>query len=442
MAKAPHPTTPSAPNPPERARAVAASIVARLREAGQVAYFAGGCVRDELLGLHPTDYDVATDAPPQRVRELFARTAEVGAAFGVMLVHEEGVTVEVATFRSEGPYSDARRPDVVRFSDAPTDARRRDFTINALLLDPLSPPDKPAAAALGTPIRGQVIDYVRGLADLRQGVIRAVGDPDTRLAEDHLRALRAIRFSARLGFSIDPATSAAIRRHAQELRGVSRERIGEELRRMLLHPSRARAIALLQEHGLDAPVLESPPVTTPPRILTALEPLHARAERVYGVCLGAWALDRAAPLGDLLDPGRARELASAWRRALCLGNDERDALQGCLIAAATIWKDWASQAEAARKRTAAGKWFKHALQLVRAIDPARAAAVSADMRVLADSASGINPTPLITGDDLIAIGQKPGPRFREVLDRVYDAQLEGRIRSKAEALELAKRLGV
>src|SRR5690606_11510087 len=169
-------------------------------------------------------------------------------AFGVVLVHLHGCSVEVATFRSEGAYSDARRPDVVHFSDPPTDAARRDFTINALFLDPLASKDSAA-------VEGHVVDYVGGLADLRAGIVRAVGDPDTRLAEDHLRALRAVRFTARLGFSLDPGTAAAIRRHAMQLRGVSRERIGEEIRRMLTHPTRGAAIELLQELGLDAPVL-------------------------------------------------------------------------------------------------------------------------------------------------------------------------------------------
>src|SRR5688572_17117161 len=253
---------------PAQARAAATEIVARLRGSGHAAYFAGGCVRDELLGLHPTDYDVATDAPPQRIRELFPRTAEVGAAFGVMLVHlyragGGGITVEVATFRAEGPYSDARRPDTVRFSDAPTDAARRDFTINALFLDPLAAPDAPA-------IEGHVVDYVGGVADLRAGVVRAVGDPHQRLAEDHLRALRAVRFTARLGFALDPATADAVRQHAAELRGVSRERIGEEVRRMMGHPSRARAAELLAQLGLDVPVLEEPAAAAPARCLAAL----------------------------------------------------------------------------------------------------------------------------------------------------------------------------
>ena len=183
-----------------RARQAATWIVRTLHDAGHIAYFAGGCVRDGLLGLHPTDFDIATDAPPQRVQGLFKRTAEVGAAFGVVLVHvtpeemgapggrRDAVSVEVATFRSDGPYTDARRPDVVHFSDPQSDARRRDFTINALFLDPLQPADE-ATRSVGAPdLQGRVIDYVGGVADLKGRVLRAVGDPEKRLAEDHLRA--------------------------------------------------------------------------------------------------------------------------------------------------------------------------------------------------------------------------------------------------------------
>src|SRR5690606_2366392 len=171
-------------------------IASTLRSHGHIAYFAGGCVRDALLGHPPTDYDIATDATPDRVQSLFDRTAAVGAHFGVVLVKRRGVTVEVATFRSEGPYSDQRRPDSVTFSDPESDARRRDFTINALFLDPLA--------------GDKVIDFVGGRQDLKAGVVRAVGDPEARLAEDHLRALRAVRFTARLGFRLDQATAKAI----------------------------------------------------------------------------------------------------------------------------------------------------------------------------------------------------------------------------------------
>src|SRR3954471_7154893 len=180
-----------APVPPHKRsdRDDALAVVRRLREAGHVAYFAGGCVRDELLGLHPTDYDVATDAPPPRVRELFQNTQAVGAAFGVILVHHRRSVIEVATFRADLEYRDGRRPEGVRFTTAEEDAKRRDFTINGLFLDP---------------VENKIIDYVGGQEDLKAKRLRAIGDPNERFAEDHLRLLRAIRFAARFNLTIEP----------------------------------------------------------------------------------------------------------------------------------------------------------------------------------------------------------------------------------------------
>lgn len=433
---------------PAHARAVATEIVARLREAGHIAYFAGGCVRDELLGLHPTDYDVATDAPPPRIRELFPRTAEVGAAFGVMLVHLHGVTVEVATFRAEGAYSDARRPDTVHFSDPPTDAARRDFTINALFLDPLAAKDAPM-------IEGHVVDYVGGLADLRAGVLRAVGDPDQRLAEDHLRALRAVRFTARLGFTLDPATAAAIIRHASELRGVSRERIGEEVRRMLKHPSRARAAALLQSLGLDTPIFDAPSLgSAPVPTLAALPPDPPPMGPTYATALAAWALDRAPyPPPFPADPVALENLVAHYRRTLLLSNDERDELRDVLVGFGVLMTEWETATVARRRRIAAHRAFGQALLLLEAWEKSQvemgrgvrgptAAAIRAVAAELAATPPGLAPPPLITGDDLVAMGLRPGPAFKGILEGVYDAQLEGRIRTKSEGMELARRLSV
>ncbi|MEO1128103.1 MAG: CCA tRNA nucleotidyltransferase [Planctomycetota bacterium] len=230
-------------------REAATEIVRRLTEAGHVAYFAGGCVRDELLGRAPEDYDVATDAPPERISALFRRTREVGRAFGVVLVRKNQIWVEVATFRVEHGYSDGRRPDAVTFCNAEQDALRRDFTINALFIDPLDTGDRPG---------GRVIDHVQGLADLDARMVRAVGDPEARLAEDNLRALRAVRFASRLRFALDVGTAEAVRRHATELAGVSRERIGDELRRMFGHAQRADAASYMHALGLDGPTLDEP----------------------------------------------------------------------------------------------------------------------------------------------------------------------------------------
>lgn len=411
-----------------RARKAATDIVRTLRGAGHVAYFAGGCVRDELLGLEPTDYDVATDATPDQIRALFRRTAEVGAAFGVMLVRDGRVEVEVATFRSEGPYSDRRRPDRVSFADARADAQRRDFTINALFLDPLA---QQSRDAVRRPARGVVIDYVGGLADLDRGLVRAVGDPALRLAEDHLRALRAVRLAARLGFKIEPATAEAISQHASELAGVSRERIGEELRRMFTHPSRAVAADLLSRLGLDRPVLGDH-CDNGPRLLAALPP-----DASFPTALAAWALDRG---GDRAITDR-QGLVSAWRSALCLSNAERDDLFEILETVGRL-RQWAGLTVAEKKRLCAQPAFPAALAIVHAEDRVASDLIRTDYEQLQRTRSGIAPLPLLTGDDLIALGLKPGPRFRQILDRVYNAQLEDRVRTRGEAMELARRLGV
>jgi len=238
----------------------AREVLLRLRGAGHVAYFAGGCVRDLLLGKKPKDWDVATDAPPARVREIFRNTQAVGAAFGVILVREGRSTVEVATFRTEGVYSDGRRPDEVAFTDAEHDARRRDFTMNGLFLDPeqgsgfrvscCARPTEQGSAKTEQTQWGTVIDYVGGVADLRAGVVRAIGEASRRFGEDHLRLLRAVRFAARLGFMVQGETERAIVEHATKLKGISPERIAEELRMMLTPASRGRAWAMLWGYGL------------------------------------------------------------------------------------------------------------------------------------------------------------------------------------------------
>ncbi len=408
---------------PERARAVALEVVGALRDAGHVAYFAGGCVRDEMLGLHPKDFDVATDATPERVHELFPRAREVGRAFGVMLVHKRGITVEVTTFRREGVYSDRRRPDDVEFTDARTDAARRDFTINALFIDPLDTSESPI---------GRVIDYVGGRSDLERRVIRAVGDPDARLSEDNLRALRAVRFASRLGFEIEQATGEAITRHARELDGVSRERVGEEVRMMLRAPTRSEAIALLESLGLDGPVLEEAGGARAD--LSLVDGLDADAR--FAGALAAWAIGRAQSQSAASIDSGAKEVVLRWRRALCLSNDERDEMLATLRGVALLETGWADAGVARRKRWASGAWFGVALSLVARRDPALEGAIRADVETLAATEGGLAPTPLITGDDLVASGYRPGPAFAGWLDRAYDAQLEGRVSTRDQALEL------
>src|SRR5947208_9104318 len=226
-------------------REFAVDVVRRLRDAGFQGLWAGGCVRDDLLGLVPKDYDVATDARPEQVQALFRRTVAVGASFGVVEVlgprtPAGPLKVQVATFRADGSYSDGRHPDAVVFSSPEEDARRRDFTVNGMFFDPLTE---------------QVIDYVGGRDDLRDGVLRAIGDPAQRFAEDKLRLLRAVRFATRFNLTLDPATAHAIRAMAGEITVVSAERIADELRKLLTDPRRAAGMRLMDEVALVTPIL-------------------------------------------------------------------------------------------------------------------------------------------------------------------------------------------
>lgn len=405
-------------------RDAAVAIVRRLREHGFTAYLAGGCVRDELLGQVPKDFDVATDAVPDHIRVMFKRTAEVGAAFGVMLVREFGPTIEVATFRADGPYTDKRRPDSVKFSDARADAQRRDFTVNALFIDPLAEGD------------ARVIDFVDGRRDLAERTLRAVGDPDRRLAEDHLRALRGVRFAARYGLAIEEGTAAAIRRHAGALDGVSRERIGEEVRRMLAHPSRGRASALLDELGLMDAVLGKGSGGGgggfDGSVIAALDEGASPIAALMAVAVGR-GLDPGAGGRD----GSIGAAVAGLRRALLLSNDERDALRAGLEGLSCLLDGWDGLGEAGRKRLAAGAGFADAMAVLAVLDRGRHAAVFAEVERLRTRFGGLAPQPLVDGDALIAMGLKPGPRFAEILRAVYDAQLDGRVTDAAAARELA-----
>ncbi len=415
-------------------RDAAVKIVRRLRDAGHIAYFAGGCVRDELLGLSPKDYDVATDARPDAVSAIFKGTREVGKAFGVMLVRLAGVTVEVSTFRREGPYSDRRRPDEVTFCDARTDASRRDFTINALFIDPL---------AGGPGSGGEVIDFVGGREDLRRRVLKAVGDPDKRLSEDHLRALRAVRFAARLGFEIDPATAEAVRRHARELIGVSRERVGDEVRLMLRGRNRARAARLVHALGLEGPVLDpdSRVEQRGPAVFAASVTEALPETSDFPSALAGWEIDRkdrtagdgSAVHIDAIDAESTRAPARL-RRALCLSNEEREQLAAALAQLVFLERDWIAATVARRKRAFSAAGFLAGMSLLRARDPRAAAAVAADLDVLAAMPGGLSPERLLSGDDLIAAGFRAGPSFGMWLERAYDEQLEGRLSTKEAAL--------
>lgn len=417
----------------ERHRGAAVKIVRLLQDSGHVAYFAGGCVRDQLMGRHPSDFDVATDAPPERVQELFCSAKRVGEAFGVMLVRMGDVAVEVATFRMEWGYADGRHPDHVRFTDAQHDAQRRDFTINGLFFDPVA---------------DQVIDYVDGGRDIEQRVVRAIGRAQDRFAEDYLRMLRAVRFAARFEFDVDPATAEAIKLNAPKLKAISRERIGIEIEEMLEDRHRARAARLLQELHLDEAVLQEPRSEREP---IALAGLPADAASVTG--LAAWAIDRHMqphqPQGgrvgliDALDRIKVSAVVRTWRKALMLSNEHRDAAESLLRAMprAVMWPELDV---AGRKHLLARIDWLRVRQLLGALenltggDAVDLAALDADAAQL--FAEGVAPSPLVTGDDLVAEGFQPGPAFKQILDQVYDAQLRGQIVTKDEAMAMARTL--
>jgi poly(A) polymerase len=415
---------------PPCTRQDALAVLKRLRDAGHVAYFAGGCVRDSLLGLEAKDWDIATDAPPGRVRELFASTQAVGAAFGVILVRNGQSVVEVATFRADGDYEDGRRPSSVRFTSAEEDARRRDFTINGLFLDPLE---------------DRVIDYVGGREDLAARLIRAIGAPADRFSEDHLRLLRAVRFAARFGFEIEPATAAAVASLANRVKGISPERIGDELRLMLTPPTRNVAWTLLWNLGLGREIFRFLP-NVPQRLdfnRSIFLSLHTQRPIAFGLALAAATLCVRLQAGEgssLLTRPEISRSVRAMRQALRISNDESGEMAETLAGLEPLLQP--QPPTLAKKKRFLARWTSPQSRLLMdamakiGLHPPRIADLQPELTEL--SKHEIAPSPLIDGDDLIAAGLSAGPKFRQILDAVYDAQLEGRISTKQEALNLAK----
>jgi poly(A) polymerase len=459
--------------PLSNAKQHAAEIVRILRDHGHQAYFAGGCVRDLLLAREPADYDIATDATPREVMQIFPQTYAVGEQFGVVLVPEssgatsngatgvparplernERAVVEVATFRSDVSYSDGRHPDEVRFTKDPReDAQRRDFTINGMMLDPL----------IFDKTTNEILDFVGGREDLKAGIIRAIGNPERRFTEDKLRMLRAVRFAARFNYQIDPATLAAIQKLAAQIHQVSSERVREELTKMLTEGQARRAFELLDTTKLLPEVLpeiaamkgvEQSPQHHPEgdvfvHTLLLLEKLPAGASKT--LAWGALLHDVGKPPTFRIAPDRIRfdghvevgvKMAAEILRRLRFSNYETDQILA-LVDNHMRFGDVQRMKQSTLKRFFRLPAFDEHLELHR-MDCLSSHGNLDSYNYSREQMNSmppetIRPTPLITGRDLIDAGYKPGPRFTEILSAVEDAQLEGRLASREAAMEYVR----
>jgi poly(A) polymerase len=387
-------------------RDFALDVVRTLQEAGHEALFAGGCVRDELLGRDPNDYDIATAALPGEVQALFRHSLAVGEAFGVIeVLGPRPLRVQVATFRRDGPYSDARRPDEVVFSTAEEDAKRRDFTINGMFYDPL---------------RDRIIDFVGGREDLDRRILRAIGDPHARFAEDRLRLLRAVRMAARFELTIEANTWQAIQQRASTLgEGVSAERIHDELYKMVADPFRVRAFHLLHQSGLAAVILPEWDAVATRAVLVGLNrPCFALA------------------LAAMLFP-QGRKTANRVALRLRLSNDDRQRLEWLVEHHAAL-RGAATMRPATLKPLLVHPGIEDLLALHRAQGFDADADAAERRRADWEADGSLNPPPLLTGNDLLAMGLKAGPQFRQLLDTLRAAQLDGELNSPEAARALVE----
>jgi poly(A) polymerase len=431
-------------------KAHAISVIRTLRQAGYPAYLVGGCVRDLMLGREPADYDVTTRATPEEVMGLFPETYAVGAQFGVVLVPspDRTFTVEVATFRSDEGYSDGRRPDSVRYSqDAREDVERRDFTINGLLLDPLN---------------NEVLDYVGGRQDIETRTLRTIGDPARRFAEDKLRLLRAVRFAARLGYKIEPETFAAIRKLAPQIHQVSRERVADELNKMLTEGRARKAFELLDATALLPEVLPEisamQGVAQPPQYhpegdvwqhtLLLLENLPQPCSRTQA--WGALLHDVGKPPTFRVAPDRIRfdghvEVGVKMAAEICSRLRFSNADTGQILA---LIQQHMRFGDLQRMKESTLKKFLRLPKIEEHIEQHRLDCVAshgdlslyhfAREKLASIPPEKMRPAPLLTGADLIAHGYVPGPQFKRILAAVEDGQLEGRLQSREQALAWAQ----
>lgn len=428
------------------AREAAMDVAALLRKSGHIALFAGGCVRDRLLGCEPEDYDIATSATPADVQSGFPKANLVGAHFGVVIVKHGGHHIEVATFRTDGSYADARRPDRIEFSTPEQDAQRRDFTINALFEDPET---------------GEIIDFVGGMQDLREKRLRAVGTPEQRFREDALRLMRAVRFATRLNFQIEQETRSALGRCAPLMKKIAIERIRDEFSKILTGPHRRSGIELLVDLGLMHHIIpeidaligcEQPPEYHPEgdvfvHTMIMLELLDPRAS--LDLCLAVLLHDIAKPATRTVDAsGRARfnghdrlgtEMTRAILRRLKYPNEIIDQTS-FMVSRHMMFMNVRKMRVAKVRRFMGASTFEKEMELHR-VDCASSNGLTDNYEFLAAKGhefanEPILPPPLVTGRDLIAHGLQPGPRFKEILEQIQTEQLEGRIANREAALNL------
>jgi len=387
-------------------RQAAIKIVRRLRDEGFEALFAGGCVRDMLLGRRANDYDVATNAVPKQVMQMFRRTLKVGAQFGVVIVLAGKEQVEVATFRSEGGYADGRHPGHVKFSTAKEDARRRDFTINGMFYDP---------------VKREIIDYVGGQRDLKKRLIRTIGKADERFEEDYLRMLRAVRFSTKLGFKIETETYRAICKTAGQINRISGERIAMEMEGIVIDANRAAGVEMLLDCGLAEQIF---PGFTGAETRIAVKVLSELPKKV-GFALGLAGMFVGWPAEFGLDRCRRLKLSRAQMRHIKFLLQNRDVLLDADMSLARL------------RRLAAGPYFGDLYQFQRAIQKAKAADTDAlrkiRRRVRELGNIELTPKPLLDGFEIMRLGAKPGPGLGQLAEEMYVEQLEGQLKTAEQA---------
>ncbi len=430
---------------------VAMLVAEKLRDAGYVAYFAGGCVRDELLGKVPKDFDIATSATPKQVLGLFPKADSIGAHFGVILVKLEGMHFEIATFRTDGSYADGRRPETVTYSTPEEDAQRRDFTVNGLFADPVS---------------GEIIDFVGGQEDLKNGVLRAIGDPKERFQEDALRLMRAVRFATTLEFEIEAATWQAICEHAQMLEKIAVERVQTEFSKLIMAPARRRGLEMLVDSGLikifmpevlDLIGCEQPPQWHPEgdvyvHTCMMLEMLEKESPSLE-LCLAVLLHDIGKPATYTYDEeddrirfnghdGVGAEMSEVILRRMKYSNSVIEDVE-VMVANHMNFMNVMKMKVSKLKRFMSRETFDDEIELHR-VDCASSNGFTENYDfVLEKQVEFANepliPDPLVMGRDLIEMGMKPGPEFKKILQEVQTEQLEGRLNEREAALEWVKK---